>query len=103
MDDSSKSSDINASVRFFVFGQQPDRTRLVRVAEGTPVEPPPAAGSTDSLIERLYRQSFSRVPSADELAAAREMMTGADGKPSAAGLEDLLWSLFLSPEFQFIR
>lgn len=103
VDDSSKSSDINANVRFFVFGEQPDRTRLIRVAEQTPVEPPPAAGDTGGLLERLYRQSFSRGPSAGETAAAREMMTGADGKPSAAGLEDLLWSLFLSPEFQFIR
>jgi hypothetical protein len=86
-----------------VFGEQPHRSRLLRVDDETPVDLPPATSNPDDLIERLYRQSFSRGPSAEELLAAREMMTGADGKPSAPGLEDLLWSLFLSPEFQFIR
>jgi hypothetical protein len=103
VDDSSKSSDINANVRFFVFGEQPDRGRLIRVDDETPVDLPAATSTTDELITRLYRQSLSRPPSADEMVVARQMLSGAEGNPSAAGLEDLLWSLFLSPEFQFIR
>ena len=55
----------------------------------------------ERLIASIWRQAYSRDPVPAELAAARQFARG--GRLSADGLEDLLWSVFLSPEYQFIR
>ncbi len=53
-----------------------------------------------ALIGNLYRQALCRVPTAAELHLARGLV----GAPAtAAGVEDLLWSLAMLPEFQLIR
>jgi len=49
-----------------------------------------------ALVRRLFEESFGRQASAEELRVAFEIAR------STAGLEDLLWSLFLSPEFQYL-
>ena len=57
-------------------------------------------GSADDLIDRLYRHALSRDPSPREREVARELL---DTPPTPEGLEDLLWALFMLPEFQLIR
>lgn len=99
IDDRSKPSDIAPAVRFFAFTEKPDRGRLVRV-DGQPLVVPPSGLSGDALIERLYLHLFSRPPSAGERAMAKRML---GETASAEGVEDLLWALLMSPEFQFIR
>ncbi|HYM12342.1 MAG TPA: hypothetical protein VEU62_16520, partial [Bryobacterales bacterium] len=100
VDDACLKSDISPRVRFFVFTEEPDRHQLVRVGEETPAPLARADGTADGLITRLYRQALGRDPSAEERQAALEFLAP---KVTSEGLEDLLWSVFLSPEFQFIE
>src|SRR5688572_21415475 len=59
-----------------------------------------AAQKTDELIaEELYLQTYSRPPTAPELAAIRELAAGASNRKEL--FEDLLWTLLNSPEFAF--
>ncbi|MBI3697009.1 MAG: DUF1549 domain-containing protein [Acidobacteria bacterium] len=88
-------SDINPRVRFFVFTEEPDRRHLVRVAETTQV---PVSRDPDELIPRLWRHALARGPTPEERRVAIEFWDG-----TSEGLEDLLWSIFLSPEFQLIH
>jgi len=54
----------------------------------------------DQMIESLYLQSFARAPSQAERETARELV----GSPMTnEGLADLLWVIFVLPEFQLIR
>lgn len=50
-----------------------------------------------SLAEQVFRQGLSRPPTREELALTLELV---GQKPNAEGVEDLLWSLALLPEFQ---
>jgi hypothetical protein len=59
---------------------------------------PKASG--EELIESVYVRALCRKPTAEELAAAREVV-GAE--PTAEALADLLWAVFMLPEFQLIR
>lgn len=116
-DESCLASDINPRIRFFVFGEQPDERRLIPVKGAPPVEPLPVETSADRMIARLYEHALSRPPSGEEAAIARDLLAGGDSTPranvaakaappgniAAAGLEDLLWAIALSPEFQYIR
>ncbi|WP_435015993.1 PSD1 and planctomycete cytochrome C domain-containing protein [Tundrisphaera sp. TA3] len=53
-----------------------------------------------ALAEAVYSRALGRSPTADEAAIAREMI----GDPASAdGLADLLWAVFMLPEFQLIR
>jgi predicted metal-dependent hydrolase len=55
--------------------------------------------STAEMIERIYQNALGRVPSSEELRAAEELI----GSPARAeGVEDLIWSLVMLPEFQLI-
>ncbi len=54
----------------------------------------------DELAATVYLQALGRRPTPAELTTARELV----GKPaSVEGLADLLWSVFMLPEFQLIR
>jgi hypothetical protein len=97
LDESGLRPEITAKVRFLVFTDEPNPEDLVRTM-GEPPVPRPEAGQGDALIRRLFRSAVARDPSAPELAEARRLLH--DG---SEGLEDLLWILFLSPEFQFLR
>ena len=56
--------------------------------------------ASDPLIESIYVRALCRRPTGEELATAREII----GSPvSAEGLADLLWAVFMLPEFQLIR
>jgi mono/diheme cytochrome c family protein len=51
-------------------------------------------------VRALYRQALGRPPTEGELGVARELL----GTPvKADGLADLLWAVFMLPEFQLIR
>ncbi|MEZ5356750.1 MAG: DUF1549 domain-containing protein [Bryobacteraceae bacterium] len=93
VDASSLSSDINPRVRFFVFGAQPDPAQLYAVEGDPPVAFTPV--KKKQLLDRVYRHALGRPPTALERKLA--------GKLDAEVLEDTLWAIFLSPEFQFIR
>ena len=59
-----------------------------------------SAPSTDAMIEGLFRASLSRPPTSDELQVAREILGESVTEQS---LEDLLWNVFMLPEFQWIQ
>jgi hypothetical protein len=100
VDQSSLISEINPRVRFFVFSEEPDPRLLVRIEGPAPTPTAWTPGTLDQTIGMLYRHAVSRPPERAEAAAAKEFF---DGKLSADGLEDLLWAVILSPEFQYIR
>jgi hypothetical protein len=98
--DASKASEINTSVRFFVFASEPDRQRLVRLAPGAPTAPPPPLKNVDETITRFWRQVLSRDPKPEERDEAAKLFPNA--QLTREGVEDLLWSLLMHPEFQYI-
>jgi len=53
----------------------------------------------DQLVERLYGRAFGRNPSVAELGLDSNFL---GRKPQADGIEDLLWAMTMSPEFQLI-
>ncbi len=56
--------------------------------------------SGEALVQWLYLYALSRPPTAGELALAREVI----GTPlTPEGLQDLVWSICMLPEFQFVR
>jgi mono/diheme cytochrome c family protein len=56
--------------------------------------------TADERIEEIYRRALCRKPTAQELAAARDLL----GSPvTAEGMADLLWAVVMLPEFQLIR
>ena len=99
VDEGSLLYQITPKVRFFVFSEEPDRLQLVRVAEDPPVPSREERLRGDALIETLYRYAVARNPTPEERRIAGQFLDGA----GSDGLEDLLWAIFLSPEFQFIR
>ena len=100
IDDRSLPDDIEGAVRFFIFGAEPDPERLVRVSGTPPAPPPPPLANADEAGMRLYLQILARKPNPEEARAVRGYFAG--GKLSPAALEDLLWSLLLHPEFQYL-
>jgi Protein of unknown function (DUF1549)/Protein of unknown function (DUF1553)/Planctomycete cytochrome C len=58
------------------------------------------ADSTPALVEGLFRFAYSRPPTTDELNVSRELF---GDKPSEQSVQDLLWAIFMQPEFQLVR
>ncbi len=104
VDDSGNRDDVEAAARFFIFTEQPDRDELVRVTGQPPVAPPRAARGADGLIDRLFWEAMARGPNAQEREIAREFLEprGGNAAMSESGLEDLLWSLLMHPELQYV-
>jgi hypothetical protein len=88
-------------VRFFVFTEKPDPDHLIRVQGTPPIEPPRKKWSSGELTDRLYRHLFARTPTEAERRTAMEVIGGA--QPTDSGVEDLLWAMLMSPEFQYIH
>jgi hypothetical protein len=59
-----------------------------------------AESSPAVIIDRLYRQSLGRSPTAAERASAQALFS--DKLAAKEGVEDLLWALTMLPEFQLI-
>ncbi|MDR3638707.1 MAG: DUF1553 domain-containing protein [Isosphaeraceae bacterium] len=55
---------------------------------------------TDELVRNLFVAALGRAPSTEEGQAARELL---GTRPSPQGMQDLLWTIFMLPEFQLIR
>lgn len=53
----------------------------------------------EGLLNALYRNAYGRLPSAEEVATARKLL---GSQPNEEDIEDLVWALALSPEFQLI-
>ena len=97
VDEASLRPETMGKVRFFVFTEDLDPKRLLRVAAGMPTAAPPRL-TGHALVTRLFRHALARDPlPAERRKANALLLQGADG------LEDLLWILFLSPEFQLIQ
>ncbi len=67
-----------------------------RVATIVAAKPP-----TDDAIQQLYLAALSRMPTADELAAARQFVTSAPSPDE--GYQDILWALINSKQFLFVH
>jgi hypothetical protein len=52
------------------------------------------------MVETLYLEALSRLPSSLEKQVARKILGGRVTPDSAA---DFLWAIFMLPEFQFIN
>jgi hypothetical protein len=61
------------------------------------------AGKQDPrrLVDRLYRTALSRPATTPEKTAGRTMLQAAES--SEEGMQDVLWALVCSPEFQYIK
>jgi hypothetical protein len=57
------------------------------------------------VAQALYLRTLGRPPSEEEMALVKPLLGSAKDKPGLRqeGWEDVLWVLFLSPEFQFVR
>lgn len=97
IDAKSIDSAISPAVRAFVYAERPDRKRLIPGRSEPPVERPEKPTSVGALVERVFRHALGRAPIPAERAAA------ASAKLTQEGVEDFLWTMFLSPEFQYIR
>jgi hypothetical protein len=95
-------SDINPTIRFFVFKEKPDMEQLVQAAGETPVAPPAGPFTVDTLTTRIYRHALARDATPHERLMARELLAPA-GKLSSEGLADLIWCIAMLPEFQLIQ
>jgi hypothetical protein len=91
-------------VRFFVFDTQPDMDRLLPPAPGAPLPASPAMKTSAEVVGRVFRHALGRAPSDAERLAAEAALKDPSGspKPYAAGLADLLWAIFMKPEFQLV-
>jgi hypothetical protein len=54
----------------------------------------------DSLLVHVYRSALTRDPTAAELATLRQVL---GPEPSAQSIADMLWAVFMTPEFLLIR
>jgi len=93
------------SGRFFVFDQKPSLDRLAPPAPETPVAALPVLKTSAEAVDRVYWYLLGRAPSTAERQVAMTALRDPahPNSPSAPGLADLLWSVIMSPEFQFIR
>jgi len=95
-------SDINPQIRFLIFKDKPDPERLTRVASGAPLPALPVVRTPAEAVDRVFLYALGRQPSAGERQAALAAIADTDGKISPEGLADLLWAVFVKPEFQLI-
>jgi hypothetical protein len=102
IDDASRTSDVNPNVRFFVFKERPDLERLLRVSGDAPTALPQPSRDPKVLIDRLFWEALSRRPNPREVAVATKLLMK-DGNVTQGGLEDLIWSLIMHPEFQYVQ
>lgn len=56
--------------------------------------------TTAAFVERLYTEAFGRAPTKAERELSGELL---GSSPSPEGIEDLLWSIVMLPEFQLIH
>ncbi len=91
--------------RFFIFDQPPGMDRLAPPKPETPLPALPPVKTVTEAVDRVYWHLLGRAPTAAERLVATEALRDPahPNRPTAAALADLLWSVMVSPEFQFIR
>ncbi len=96
---------LDPQIRFFVFGEAPNLDRLVPPLDGVPLPGPPPLSTAREAVERVFRHTLGRAPTASErqIAEAALRDPARPDRPSTDGLASLLWSLLMMPEFQFIH
>jgi hypothetical protein len=102
IDDDARTSEINPNVRFFVFTEEPDLERLLKVSGDPPTALPKPSRDAKVLIDQLFWEALSRKPNPREAAVATKLLVK-DGNVTQGGLEDLIWSLIMHPEFQYVQ
>ncbi len=102
VDPAANQSDIAPAVRGFAFEDPPNMARLVAVSGAPPVPPPTPERSPQRLVRRIYLHALSRQPLDGEIRSLSALL-GAGGGIDKEGLQDVLWMVLMSPEFQFIR
>ena len=75
-------------------------TLAAAIEKGAPQWLPTSGQSTADIVNRLYLAALSRAPTTDELTTATQML---GPQPTPEATQDLLWSIFMLPEFQLIR
>ena len=100
MDEKTNDSEISAAIRAFIFDEVPNERKLVAVTGDTPLPRPTPVQGSANIVSQLYRHALGRAPSAEESRVGLQLL---GSKPTRQGLEDLLWVVFMSPEFQFVR
>jgi hypothetical protein len=56
--------------------------------------------TAEEMARAIYMRTLSRSPTAEERAAARQLV---GSPPTPEGVADLLWAVLMLPEFQLIR
>jgi hypothetical protein len=102
MDGVSNDSEISPAVRGFAFDEPANLRRLVAAQGDTPLPRPTAPRTAVALTDSLYRAALGRAPTPAEMKLAVGIVAPTNGKITREGIQDLLWMLLLSPEFQFI-
>ena len=97
-------SDINPTLRFFVFDTEPNMERLTPVLPDLPLAEEKFNKSPEHLVDALFWYTLERAPTVEEKRSAAEVLRDAHRKKrtSADGLADLLWAIMMKPEFQLI-
>ena len=95
---------LNPQLRFFVFDVAPNMERLIPPLPGAPLPAPAAAMTIGQTVDTLFWHALGRAPLPAERRLAEEALRDPTrgGRPSAEGLADLLWAIFMKPEFQLI-
>ena len=83
---------------FSFFSQEPDPKQYFAVEGDPPVARPAPMQDPDALIAGVYRHALGHAPRDAERQAAR-----AFNVTTPDGLEDFLWAMALSPDFQYVR
>ncbi len=100
MDQRTNNSEISAAIRAFVFDEAPNERKLVAVTGDTPLPRPKPWRGSPQILEQLYLAALGRTPTAEEATLGMQLLGDI---PTRQGLEDLMWTVFMSPEFQFVR
>jgi len=97
-------STLNPALRFYIFDEAPDLTRLLPPSHTVPLPTSPSPVDAQALVDRVFWQALGRAPSDSERAVAERAVTDADrrGRLSPDGVADLLWAVLMKPEFQLI-
>jgi len=56
--------------------------------------------TTNALIDRVFERAFSRLPTRTERVLCTQLL---GARPTGDGVEDLLWSIVMLPEFQMVN
>lgn len=76
-------------------------------AEVTKITPPDYSGyagkSPEEQVRFLFMSAVARLPGADELAIATELVNSRTAEGGPFPLADLIWSVTMLPEFQWVR